>query len=306
MARSIQRRPAGFTLIELLVVIAIIAVLIGLLLPAVQKVREVSARSQCLNNLKQIALAVHSYAGTNGDQLPSLSGAPLTNNLIHPQSVLFSILPYIEQDNMYQTGMAVVQTWTGAISGSGTIQFNGFVKTFVCPSDSSNSTTLATALYQPTGVSWVGSSYACNRQLFGSVTLLGGPDSQGNTASIYTAKYNLSAIPDGNSNTVFIGERFALAGSGSTGIPCAWVDPPADDALCGGNPLCGPEFTGGAPQIGKLPPFGTPGVVQSQHTGVVQVAMGDGSARPVSASVSQNTWMLAVRPDDGQTLGSDW
>jgi len=351
MARIIRRR-SGFTLIELLVVIAIIAILIGLLLPAVQKVREAAARTQCQNNLKQMGLAIHDYASTYQNALPYLSDAPTTNALIHPQSILFTILPYIEQDNMYKAGMAQVQTWTGIITG-GTINFNGFVKPYVCPSDSSNSTTLALALYQPTGVSWVGSSYAANLQVFGQVQRVAGPDSLGNTALIWAAVFNIWNIPEGTSNTVFISERLALAGTGSTGIPDAWSDPPANDALCGGNPLCGPvfayvgvpipngtnplvdplgrcgigqtlpytcpggpqfpaeggmvvNFVYGGPEIGKIPQFGTPGLAQSQHTAVVQVCMGDGSARGVSTAVSQNTWLLALQPNDGQPLGSDW
>jgi len=343
MARIIRRRSGGFTLIELLVVIAIIAILIGLLLPAVQKVREAAARTQCQNNLKQMGLAIHDYASTYQNALPYLSDAPTTNAIIHSQSLLFTILPYIEQDNMYKAGMSLVvaptDTENGPITG-GVIKFNGFVKPYVCPSDSSNSTTLALALYQPTATSWVGSSYAANQQLFGTVVRTAGPDSLGQTAVIYAAVYNIGNIPDGTSNTVMIGERFALAGTGSTGIPDAWADPPANDGLCGGNPLCGPVFAytlaaGNPPQdplgrsgigqtlpyagpfgtvnyvypgpeIGKIPQFGTPGSCQSQHTAVVQVAMGDGSCRGVSTAVSQNTWLLALQPNDGQPLGSDW
>jgi prepilin-type N-terminal cleavage/methylation domain-containing protein len=349
MARIIRRR-SGFTLIELLVVIAIIAILIGLLLPAVQKVREAAARAQCQNNLKQIGLAIHNYASTYQNALPALSDAPLTNALIHPQSLFFEILPDMEGDNMYKAGMSVVQTWTGPITG-GTIAFNGFIKNYVCPSDSSNSTTLPLALYQPTNTSWVGTSYAANEQVFGSVTRVGGPDSLGNTALIFSPVYNIGNIADGASNTIFIGERFCLAGTGTTGIPDAWSDPPANDALCGGIIICGPVFADsknygnpiqdplgrcaigkalpyttvgpptdpngcpagivinavyGGPEIGKIPQFATPGFSQSGHTAVVQVAMGDGSARGVSSAVQQYTWILALMPNDGQPLGSDW
>src|SRR4029079_7498837 len=93
----------GFTLIELLVVIVIIAVLIGLLLPAVQKAREAAANSTCKNNLKQMALACHTYEGTHGT-FPAGSvlrlGAP-SNLLDHYETWAISILPHMEQDNLY-------------------------------------------------------------------------------------------------------------------------------------------------------------------------------------------------------------
>src|SRR5438094_3535505 len=101
--RPLRPRP-GFTLIELLVVIAIIAVLVGLLLPAVQKVREAANRVKCQNNLKQIGLAMHSYMDTNNglpaNGLYTYSGSAVVAT--SPWSAVARILPFIEQENLFR------------------------------------------------------------------------------------------------------------------------------------------------------------------------------------------------------------
>jgi prepilin-type N-terminal cleavage/methylation domain-containing protein len=135
------KRWRGFTLIELLVVIAIIAILIGLLLPAVQKVREAAARAQCQNNIKQITLAIVDCADTHSGVLPPSIGLyPTVNHSVglSDGGTFFHILPYIEQQNLFNmsyepdsrnSNYLTYSQWGINIRGVGN------VKSYVCPSD---------------------------------------------------------------------------------------------------------------------------------------------------------------------------
>jgi prepilin-type N-terminal cleavage/methylation domain-containing protein len=147
-------RPRGFTLIELLVVIAIIAILIGLLLPAVQKIREAAARMTCQNNLKQIGLACHNYHDTNGvlphndindpPQAPPNQaygvGGFAYNNENRNGSWLVGILPYVEQQPQFNQYQVAIQTYGWIYNGNTSVGLTGWrsvmpPRVYQCPSD---------------------------------------------------------------------------------------------------------------------------------------------------------------------------
>ncbi len=148
--RSFSVRHRAFTLIELLVVIAIIAILIGLLLPAVQKVREAASRMKCSNNLKQMGLAAHNYESANGTLPPSRHSAVVAGALVSSNAtVQVILLPYLEQDNLrnlfdlnYDTNSdAPIHASFPAKSGANAAARVTEVSFFICPSDPSSAKT---------------------------------------------------------------------------------------------------------------------------------------------------------------------
>jgi prepilin-type N-terminal cleavage/methylation domain-containing protein len=211
-------RRKGFTLIELLVVIAIIAVLIGLLLPAVQKVREAAARAQSQNNLKQMGIGFHNIASVyNGLEPPAVGVFPIgTLNAANvPQtgaygSAFFHLLPHVEQDNIYKlalnTSTTLVNTGTLATLTAAT----GTVKIYCAPGDPSNpgTTTLTT-------------SYCINGAVFGL--------QNGGTAR-FPALFNNK----GTTGCILVFERFASPGSGA-GFPRNWNSTASAGAGSTGN-----------------------------------------------------------------------
>jgi prepilin-type N-terminal cleavage/methylation domain-containing protein len=278
-------RRRGFTLVELLVVIAIIAVLISLLLPAVQQVREAAARTQCSNNVKQICLALHSFHGVH-KYLPLSSGYQGAGQWNGQYTSTFAqILPFIEQSNLYNLM---------APNGRGEdIMNQPMPPIYTCPSDPS----VGPGGTYP-GNSSIGlCSYAANAQALGD---------QWNGGPFARIPAN---FPDGTSNTVMIAERYGLC----QGVPTLWSL--AHDELWCPNFAYTWSFNHGWTSVNRLEllfqiaPTAAqcdPNNTQTPHIGGMTIGLVDGSVRRVGPGVSLTTWVNAQVPDDGNVLGSDW
>jgi prepilin-type N-terminal cleavage/methylation domain-containing protein len=304
---SARPRPA-FTLIELLVVIAIIAILIGLLLPAVQKTREAAARTQCVNNLKQIGLGTHTMHDAIGYLPPAIGHYPKGDTSWQTASPPVFILPYIEQGNLYSD----IKNRGGVNPGGGLFNYNGqspvVPPLYVCPSDATRAQ--APAISGSTLESF--GSYAVNGHIFGSVTttVSGGVPTCSNWGWV-SYKRIPADIPDGTSNTVFWVEKVAVcsnpvSGNGGTRWPArgkgSWM-PTVGDVEGTGDHLS-PTLV---PQTGVANPASCDWFnPSSSHPGGLQVALGDGSVRVITGGMSQLTFNVAMVPNDGLVLGSDW
>jgi prepilin-type N-terminal cleavage/methylation domain-containing protein len=343
-----SRRRGGFTLIELLVVIAIIAVLIGLLVPAVQKVREAAARIQSANNLKQIGIAMHSFSDTNNVLPPTSGWRPALPSGTHyvsggaMGSAFFHILPYIEQDNLYNKSnttqyyiyySGAPQTYSGSYTYPdptygytytySTSYSNGFpttqyvrsgVQAYWGPSLISNTVSTYTAPNDPTWYQGY-SSYLLN-------------------SAVFDAKLAVQQISDGTSNTILVTEGYASCYGGSIYRYAYWPGYYYDGYSYSSSYsyhwtgsyytshgytdstysysygfTYTPKFSPVAGKTFQARPaqYSCDGALpQGFSSGGIEVLLGDASVRNVAANISATTWNAALTPTGGEVLGNDW
>jgi type II secretory pathway pseudopilin PulG len=303
-------------LIELLVVIAIIAILVGLLLPAVQKVRAAAAKSACSNNIKQIGIAVHNFNTAYG-KVPPCEGVPYgawnpyANNAMTGSpdgtygTTFWYLLPYMEQSAIYNQG-----------NGNSMNVGASVIKSFLCPSDPS---AVNAGVYGGCGQM---QSLTINRDGFAACNYAA-------NVMVFEPRGTQSVeviMSDGTSNCVMMAERYRnCSPDGNHGGGCTlpawawntivnggdcWTSPTfgaQQDGIYNMN-CSGAEFTyggvgfQGGPSVQACNWY----VTQGGHISSMLVGLGDGSVRSVSNQISTNTWNLACYPYDGTVLGQDW
>jgi prepilin-type N-terminal cleavage/methylation domain-containing protein len=327
--RSRKTSRPGFTLIELLVVIAIIAILIGLLLPAVQKVREAAARVKCSNNLKQIGLALHNYESTF-KRFPEAGDYPVGATSADSYSTLARILPYIEQDNIYQ----LVDLNASAISQPTVVRQR--IAIYMCPTEKNDMPRASNPVRYPL-------TYGAN---FGSWFVYDPTTGRGGDGAISMNRGNTAAdFEDGLSNTVGFAEvkafgNYLLGPAQPNTLNAPPPNTPAELLAYGGVLKTNITHTGWTEgqtfQTGLTFVF-TPNTVvsytdatgtydvdyvssrdgssatnlsyaamtaRSYHTaGIVNVLLMDGSVRPVTPQISLTTWRALGTRRGGEVIG---
>jgi prepilin-type N-terminal cleavage/methylation domain-containing protein len=294
MSRTRFLKRSGFTLIELLVVIAIIAILIALLVPAVQKVREAAARTQCINNVKNIGLATHNYHDSN-KHLPALSSAtPYPRFGAYYGGILVTILPFIDQNPLYVQAVSNPgDTWDGSNNPTTRVVP---MTVYTCPTDPTVQNGWSGA--QVGG--WMAASYGANALVFGGLYQPSG------VWNAQVPQFTLGSMPDGTSNTIGWAETYSQVSNGGNlwaypGLDYSWQWHPAiaNTRQFGASAAALPDFN-------KTYQNTTKYVAQGIHPGACVIGLCDASVRIVNQGLTQVTWARALDPKDGNPLGSDW
>ncbi len=317
------RRRSAFTLIELLVVIAIIAILIGLLLPAVQKVREAASRMQCTNNLKQIGLAYQNYHGTYQKFPPGADNNPATT---HGWGL--PLLPYIEQDNLYKQ-YDLTRPFALGVGGAPENQAvsSTKVKIYVCPSNpgANDPAFNYTLFFGPFSASWaaMAGDYGPYRGVQSDLATFAGIPTGALAGALEPDKTTrIADMTDGTSNTVFIVEiagrpNLWRAGKKTPAPPQTyssgsggWNDATTGNASLYGSPADGGPVCTSLPGTPCAPPATRTCVVNCSneyglyafHPGVANALLGDGSVRGFSASTSPTVMASYVTRGNGEVI----
>lgn len=345
MSFKSSNRHNGFTLVELLVVIAIIGILIGMLLPAVQSVREAARRTSCANNIRQLALAAHNYESALGKYPPGLEQEFLTTSQtgsgfsgFQGHSLFYFLLPYAEQANVFdQMDRDVPKRNRVGNPDDGLAA--SVIPMYYCPSDVLPDTPIAFPSDGTPEEYYGGISYHANggeRPIFArfatndGVFMATGPDARKADGAPEGVEVKVAAIQDGTSNTVLFGEMYHLDRNFDTfTIEAGWNSGSTIEAWSrwypGGGDLGLSNLMGGAfaPINYEIPwAFGEPGAPTSQnvwfefqdlrlssfssgHPSGVNLAFGDGSTRFVTETVSQNILRLLCERSDGEVINEN-
>lgn len=301
MHRVVRKRGSGFTLIELLVVIAIIGVLIGLLLPAVQKVREAANRMSCGNNLKQMGMASIGFHDTYG----FLPGSRIWD---HWATWAVQILPYMEQDNIYKQWDITKQYYSQA---PGVITTP--VKSYFCPARqrpsnlSSSGDIPDNGTPNKTHAPGALSDYACSAGDFNYPSWLDGVNANGaiitgrvlqqagTIVNSWAGRNSMSTILDGASNTFLIGEKHVP--------PANYTKAVGDGSIYNGDHewnfarVAGPGYP-----LAPNPSYTTnwTQIFGSNHPGLCQFVMADGSVHAIATTINTTTLSRLSVINDGQ------
>jgi prepilin-type N-terminal cleavage/methylation domain-containing protein/prepilin-type processing-associated H-X9-DG protein len=330
------KAPRGFTLIELLVVISIIAVLIALLLPAVQSAREAARRAQCINNLKQICMAMHNYQSANGTLPPGVKQSGY-GTWVH------FILPFLEGNPLYNAwnfnGRAGYG-WTdfqykGVVNTTVTLTR---INTYSCPSDIPSTTSVNNSYINILpGMALPLYNYACNfgnvdyvQATHNGIPFMGAPFSDlfppsdsGTTLGSFWGVVDFRDITDGTSNTMFVAEIVQGQSSGTTtasgdlrGLTVWSVGAAFEGGLPPNSGLPGDVYyQAGLCQYPYMinPPCTYPQTsalflqngARSRHPGGVNVVFGDGSVKFVKNSINLATWRALSSTQGGEVVSAD-